>query len=224
MDSTPRDRGTKIDFFNVPDPSELDPLSLTPVRSAPPSAALSRDPSAPASDATPSSKSQRVFAPHGHPSTKHRKNITTNKNLIITGHGHKDLTLVQAAEHGASALDSTAIRHESPWNSLRSDYELNLGGFVFIASARAETRDSFIVKRLHGPGTVGKVRMLLRVRHINFLHMLQCFNFEDSHYTVFEHMPISLAHIVKSPPYLRESELAAILRQVRFKRSYIVPY
>jgi hypothetical protein len=224
MYSTPGDRSTKIDFFNIPEPSELAPQSLTPVQSAPPSATSRQDPPAPTSYTPPSPKRQTALTLQGHPATKHRKKTAINKSPIITGTGHKGLTLVQAAKHRVSALDSTAILQESPWNSLRSDYELNLGGFVVIASSRTETHDHFIVKRLYGDGTAEKVQMLLRVRHVNFLHVLECFNFEDSYYVVFEHVPISLAHVVKSPPYLRESELAVILRQILEGLAYLAKH
>ncbi|KFY03301.1 hypothetical protein V490_00218 [Pseudogymnoascus sp. VKM F-3557] len=43
--------------------------------------------------------------------------------------------------------------------------------------------------------------------------MLECFGFEGAYYAVFGHVPISLAHGAKSPPFLTEVELAAILGQ-----------
>ncbi|KAH9204407.1 kinase-like domain-containing protein, partial [Leptodontidium sp. 2 PMI_412] len=114
-----------------------------------------------------------------------------------------------------------SITYESPWKSLRSDYELNLGGFVIIASDRGNDRDSFIVKRFSDPDMASKLRMLQRIRHVNFLSVLQRFSFEDSYYAVFDHISISLAHIVTSPPYLRICELAAILFQILGAVSYL---
>ncbi|KAH6665989.1 hypothetical protein B0J14DRAFT_660122 [Halenospora varia] len=132
MDSTPRDRGTKIDFFNVPDLYELDPPSLTPVRYAPPSAASSQDPSTPTSDATPNLARQRVFIPQGHPLINHRKN-TTNKNPIITRPGHKDLTLVQAAKHGILEGLAYLTRYNLEHSSLRcSNIFLSAKGVIKI--------------------------------------------------------------------------------------------
>ena len=58
--------------------------------------------------------------------------------------------------------------------------------------------------------------MLQTIRHRRFLVDLQCFDFENSCYVVFDHLPISLAQLVVSPPYPTEIELAAILAQVSF--------
>ena len=58
--------------------------------------------------------------------------------------------------------------------------------------------------------------MLKTIRHRRFLVDLQCFDFENSYYVVFDHISISLAQLVVSPPYPTEIELAAIIAQVNF--------
>ena len=138
-------------------------------------------------------------------------------NEFVTKPGLKPLALVRVAENGVSVLNSTAIKRESPWNYFREHYELNLGGFVSVASNRAYPHDLFTVKRLKGPDDAREVRMLQESRHNSFHGMLECFSFEGAYYAVFEHVPISLAHVAKSPPFLTEVELAAILGQVRLR-------
>ena len=133
---------------------------------------------------------------------------------VSTKPGMQELRLVEATKAGVSALEYIPIKRESPWNSLGEDYELNLEGFVTIASQRTFPRDSVIVKRLKGTGIDEKFRMLRRVRHRNFHNVLECFSFQDCRYVVFEHVPISLAHVVKSPPYLSELELGSHPRTV----------
>ncbi|KFY98835.1 hypothetical protein V500_01545 [Pseudogymnoascus sp. VKM F-4518 (FW-2643)] len=91
----------------------------------------------------------------------------------------------QAAKNGVSVLD---------WQSNGS---------------RRET-----ISRLKGPDNAREVRLLQEFRHNSFHEMLECFSFEGAYYAVFEHVPISLAHVAKSPPFLSELELAAMLGQV----------
>ena len=152
------------------------------------------------SDTAPKSKKRKMFKKFDAPVTKS---------------GMRELTLSSAARAGVSALEYIATKRESPWDSFREDFELHLDGFVTIASQRALPHDLVIVKLLKGPGVDEKFGMLQRVRGRNFHEVLDCFSFEDCRYMVFEHVPISLSHVAKSPPYLSELELAAILAQVR---------
>jgi hypothetical protein len=155
------------------------------------------------SDTAPKSKKRKIFKKIDAPVTP------------VTKSGMRELTLPSAARAGVSALEYIPTKRESPWDSFREDFELHLDGFVTIASQRAPPHDLVIVKLLKGPGVDEKFGMLQRVRGRNFHAVLDCFSFEDCRYVVFEHVPISLSHVAKSPPYLSELELAAILAQVR---------
>ncbi|OBT39550.1 hypothetical protein VE00_09473 [Pseudogymnoascus sp. WSF 3629] len=199
MSSTPQRPLTQIDLSAVPDPSNAvtgqhAQRALTP---DPPRRALQKRPARPAPP------------PHER-AAKQGKWLTTDD----VSAGLKPLATVQAASDGVSVLKFTAIKEESPWDSFREDYKLNLGGFVSVASDRELPHDSFIIKRFDGPDLAKKFQMLQRVRHNNFHDMRQCFSYNGSYYAVFQHMPISLDHVAKSPPYLNEHELAAILGQV----------
>ncbi|KFY50096.1 hypothetical protein V495_00351 [Pseudogymnoascus sp. VKM F-4514 (FW-929)] len=146
---------------------------------------------------------------------------TAGSDEIVPKPGLKSLALVQASKNGVSVFDSIAIKRESPWDSFREHYKLNFGEFVSVASNRAYPHDLFIVKRLKGPDYARDVRLLQTVCHNNFHDMLECFSFEGAYYAVFEHVPISLAHVAKSPPFLTEVELAAILGQILEGLAYL---
>ncbi|KFY50754.1 hypothetical protein V495_00102 [Pseudogymnoascus sp. VKM F-4514 (FW-929)] len=75
----------------------------------------------------------------------------------------------------------------------------------------AYPHDLFMVKRLKVPDDVREVCLLQESCHNSF-H--ECFSFEGAHCAVFEHVPISLAHVAKSRSFLTEVELAAILGQI----------
>ncbi|KFZ24055.1 hypothetical protein V502_01467 [Pseudogymnoascus sp. VKM F-4520 (FW-2644)] len=199
MDTSSNKRGTKIDFDAVPASSI--PVADDRARSAPPGG-------------TPSSK-KRKASPQRRGAAKVSKSTpTAASNEVVTKPGLKSFALVPIAEDGVSVFDSTEIKRESPWDYFREHYELNFGGFVSVASNRVYPHNLFIVKRLKGPDDARGIRLLHTVRHNNFHDMLECFSYEGAYYAVFEHVPISLAHVAKSPHFLTEVELAAILGQI----------
>ncbi|OBT40475.1 hypothetical protein VE00_07894 [Pseudogymnoascus sp. WSF 3629] len=204
MNSTSNKRVTRIDLNSLPGPSNhvADGRDRTPGRSDPPGI-------------TPSSKKRKAPSKQRRGAAKFAKGTpTAGSDETVTKPGLKSLALVLAAKNGVSVLNSTAIKQESPWNYFHENYELNLGGFVSVTSKRVFPYNSFIVRRLKGPDGARKVRLLQTIRHNSFHDMLECFSFEGAYYAVFEHVPISLAHLAKSPPFLSELQLAAILGQV----------
>jgi hypothetical protein len=202
MESVLDKRKTRINLLSTPETIESNTDQST----------LAADPPAAISDAAPAPKpKKRKASPQGGPpigETSENGNISASKPGMIK------FILPAAAEAGASVLEYIPTKRESPWNSFREAYELNLDGFVSVASQRSFPHDSVIVKLLKGPGIEEKLRMLEKIRHRNIHAVLECFIFQDCRYVVFEHVPISLSHIVKSPSYLSELELAAILAQV----------
>ncbi|PVH70240.1 hypothetical protein DL98DRAFT_374593, partial [Cadophora sp. DSE1049] len=65
------------------------------------------------------------------------------------------------------------------------------------------------------------VRMLQLLSYRNLYQMLKCFYFNNSYFTVFSYNPISLVHIIYSPPFLTELQLAAIIRQILDRLAYL---
>ncbi|KFY95932.1 hypothetical protein V498_03010 [Pseudogymnoascus sp. VKM F-4517 (FW-2822)] len=197
MSSTPQRRLTQIDLSAVPDPSIVTAQHAQRAPTDPPRRALQKRPARPA-------------RPSDERAAKQGKWLTTDN----VSAGLRPLATVQAASDGVSVLEFTTIKQGSPWDRFREDYKLKLGVFVSIASDRNFPHDSFIIKSFDGPDLAKKFQMLQRVRHNNFHDMRQCFSYDGSYYAVFQHMPISLDHVAKSPPYLNEHELAAILGQI----------
>lgn len=64
-----------------------------------------------------------------------------------------------------------------------------------------------------------KVAILQQINHKAFHRLRENICFDDCRYLIFDHIPISLAEIVLSPPYPTERELAAIVGQVSGDRS-----
>ncbi|KAH6698189.1 kinase-like domain-containing protein [Leptodontidium sp. MPI-SDFR-AT-0119] len=213
MESDSPDRNTRFEIDHILESGSPPPSPIPSSLSSPATAVSSRY-------ATPNEKRLKGPSEQRSTVTKRQKTKTATENTTLTGSGRKDLAIVQAVEQGVSVLDSS-VNYESPWNSLRNDYELDLGGFVIIASDRGNGRNSFIVKRFSGPDMASKLRMLQRIRHVNFLSVVQRFSFENSYYAVFDHVSVSLEHVVASPPYLRICELAAILFQILEAVAYL---
>lgn len=140
--------------------------------------------------------------------------LQPKKQRVITKNSPIELEIVSAAAARVSALDVGRVRmkHESPWNSLRKEYDLQFDDFIPIA-----THPSFglvVVKCLSGPGAEEKVDMLQGIRHENFLAFIDYFRFDDCHHVVLEYASISIANLVLSNRYPNEIQLAAILGQV----------
>ena len=118
------------------------------------------------------------------------------------------------------ASNTTYMRNnESPWKYFQKHFELKLDGFLTIASRRDAPFDLVMVKSFRNSHADEKFKMLHDIRHKNFLEVIRCFSFENDHHIIFEHVPISLAQIVVSPPYPTRLELAAILAQVSTQRN-----
>jgi hypothetical protein len=70
------------------------------------------------------------------------------------------------------------------------------------------------IKSFSGADAAKKVNILHRICYKNFNAFLECFIFQDCQYVILKHATILLAHIVKSPAYPTQHQLAAILGQV----------
>jgi hypothetical protein len=59
-----------------------------------------------------------------------------------------------------------------------------------------------------------------QLQHRNIVTALEAFTTDSGLYIILEHMPLSLEWIVRSPAYPDERQLAAILGQVGFRKSF----
>lgn len=109
-----------------------------------------------------------------------------------------------------------SVKHESPWRSYEKSYELRLGvgGRVTVAERKEPLDGVVTVRNFSTYNAEEKLRVLQRIKHKNFVSVLEVFSSEDSFHIVFEHMPICLGHFAGILKYPNELQLASILGQV----------
>jgi hypothetical protein len=132
---------------------------------------------------------------------------------------------LKAEEHALQSHSSEAelipVLKGTPWESYEERYDLNLGGWITVAGKKPRRTG----KKPRRTGQVIAVRVIPNVeedlyriqqlRHENFVSVYEIFAFESSFHIISERMQISLDHVVASPAYPDESELASIIWQVR---------
>ena len=118
------------------------------------------------------------------------------------------------------------VKEGHPWHVYEKRFNLILGGEVFVSqmvtsesteTKRNEGRDEirlYAVRSFHAPNVQGKVKLLQKIRHQNFISIHQVFFKEQTCYTVSDLDEISLDHF-SGPKYnLTEMQVAAITFQV----------
>lgn len=117
---------------------------------------------------------------------------------------------------GPESVRPESVKHESPWRSYDKNYELRLGvGDRVTVAERKEPLDGVVtVRSFSAYNAEEKLRVLHRIKHENFVPVLEVFSSEDSFHIVFEHMPICLGHFAGILKYPNELQLASILGQV----------
>lgn len=94
-----------------------------------------------------------------------------------------------------------------------------MNDFVTVATRQASPCEIVVVKTFE---TRSKLDMLQQIRHENFALFLEAFECQECFYAILQHITISLTHIVASPPYPTQSQLAAILGQVRMRPAHMI--
>jgi hypothetical protein len=177
-------------------------------------------PAVPSSSSTPTSasvktsKKRHALVKGGTPAKQSAKGSRLDKQRQGLESSLRERVAVQAR---LEAREAVTTKKESPWNSFRKVYELKMDCFITVATSKDHYGHLVSVKAFPEQEAAGKVAMLQRIRHDKFLGMLECFSFENCLHVIFEHVPITLAQVVLSPPYLTELELAAILGQVNLR-------
>lgn len=116
----------------------------------------------------------------------------------------------------SATIDSLQLRAawESPWKRYDKSYELDLGGPVEVALRKAPPVGLVHVRAFSKPAAEKTLHAFRQIRHRNIVTALEAFTTNDGLYVVLEYMAVSLDHIVRSPAYPDERQLAAILGQV----------
>lgn len=105
-------------------------------------------------------------------------------------------------------------RSGSPWEHYEECYELQLNTPVTVALQKSAPSKLVSIRRFSRPTYEKDLYMFQQVQHESFVAALEAFTTGEHLYIVLEHMPITLDHIVKSPPYPSETQLVAILAPV----------
>ncbi|PSN59201.1 kinase-like protein, partial [Corynespora cassiicola Philippines] len=104
----------------------------------------------------------------------------------------------------------------SPWSSYEEIHSLRLGidFWVTYAERRAFPYEEYSIRHFPGILDEDKLQILQKIRHPNFVTVVDIFQFEEATHVVFEHMPISLHDLSKISNRIDTIRLAAILGQV----------
>ena len=148
------------------------------------------------------------------PGSKRRRTGSPENDIVETRAGPQDLILPKAIDADVRPHEYVGPKQESPWQSLQKVYELKLDGFVTVAIRRPPSYELVTVKNFVGSDGHQKVNKLQHTQYQNIVGFLEAFHFAGSIHVVFDYVPISLAHIVASPAYPTEIQLAPILGQV----------
>jgi hypothetical protein len=134
--------------------------------------------------------------------------------------GHPTSSKLKAEEHVLQSRSSEAelipVMKGTPWESYEERYDLDLGGWITVAGKKPRRRGQVVAVRIipNVEEDVYEIQQLLQqLRHENFVSVYEIFAFESSFYITSERMQISLDHVVASPAYPDESELASIVWQ-----------
>lgn len=149
---------------------------------------------------------------------KRKRTVSPGREKVNGRAVASGLLLPKAVRAGVRAHEYVEIKHESPWKSFQKVYELKFDNYNTVAIRKALPCEVVTVKGFTESEVDEKLDMLQRIRHENFVAFLGSFQFEQGSYAVLEHVPVSLAQIVASPPYPTELQLAAMLGQVRPRR------
>ena len=166
-------------------------------------------------------KAQNAFqdgpqSPEQPQGSKRKRTGSPGGALVETRARSEELILPKAADAGVRPHEYVRIKNESPWQSLRKVYELKLDGFITVAIRKPPSCEIVTVKNFVGSDREQKVKRLQQTQHENFVRFLEAFHSEGAVYVVLDYAPISLAHVVASPAYPTELQLAAILGQVSY--------
>jgi hypothetical protein len=120
------------------------------------------------------------------------------------------------SESGPTTHEPPTMLDGFPWEKYESDnYERDLAGWVTVAVRRADPCELVAVKELPRKHAADLLPIWDTLWHENVVTVLDLFRTDEAFYVVLEHTAISLHQIVRSPRYPNETQLAAILGQVR---------
>jgi hypothetical protein len=155
------------------------------------------------------------------------RNSPSSKAPIVAGHRSDRTAFFQPADAQDTIpiplevhtthehQGSVPIRSGSPWTSYEKIHQRNLVGGVAVVVKLPAKKEDYMVKRVSGDDTQGKLLNVRGLRHENLLKTLEIFDYDDGFDLITEPMCISLRHVCRYPGYPSEKQLSTIVKQVR---------
>lgn len=103
---------------------------------------------------------------------------------------------------------------EPPWGKYEKIYSIELGGPQEVAVRKLPPIKLVHIRAFSSKASAKTLQMFRQLQHPNLVSALEAFTTDSGLHIVFEHMPISLEWIVRSPAFPDERQLAALLGQV----------
>ena len=148
--------------------------------------------------------------PESATASKKRHRSTENEDDLIV---NTEINKVQA--YKTTAPQHFKVQIGLPWVCYKEVLRLDLNGPVTIAEQKAPQYGLVAIKVFPSTAAEKALKRHQHIKHDNIVAVLDAFTTDTSLYIVLEHLPISLKQIVEGAKYPTESQLAAILIQVR---------
>jgi hypothetical protein len=85
---------------------------------------------------------------------------------------------------------------------------------VTVVERRVRPSTVLAMRTFPNKATEGLLEKFNCIQHENVIAALECFQAEDGLYVIFEHLPISLDHLVASRKWLNKIQVASVMAQV----------
>lgn len=112
------------------------------------------------------------------------------------------------------------IKIELPWRIYDGDYDLEIGGLVTLAKKKrpfSQLAEMIAIRKHSSSSRNDSLSTLCQVQGECFVKCTEAYESEADLYIVLEHMPNPLVQVVAAPVHPRETHVAAIVRQGKFR-------
>ncbi|TGO56039.1 hypothetical protein BCON_0083g00320 [Botryotinia convoluta] len=169
----------------------------------------------------PSSKDAERQASYSSDRILQKDNQNDKKSNLTGKHSLKpqrssDMNKSRSTQESSGIVGALRLRAawKSPWDNYEKIYDLELGGAVEVAVRKTPPVELVHVRLFTQPAVEKTLHMFRQIQHRNIVAALDAFTTSEGLFMILEYMPISLDHIVSSPAYPDEQQLAAILGQI----------
>ncbi|TGO07235.1 hypothetical protein BTUL_0306g00140 [Botrytis tulipae] len=177
----------------------------------------------------PSSKDAERHASYSSDRILQKGNQNDKKSHLTGKHSLKpqrssDMNKSRSTQESSGIVGALRLRAawKSPWDNYEKIYDLELGGAVEVAVRKTPPVELVHVRLFSQPAVEKALHMFRQIQHRNIVAALDAFTTSEGLFMILEYMPISLDHIVSSPAYPDEQQLAAILGQILDGIAYLL--